>query len=55
MRGFSKLPLGCLTAILLAVVLWVALQFIFLPSTERHAESHGHTLKDYTDRLFHGR
>jgi hypothetical protein len=55
MREISKLPLGCLTIVLLAIVIWVAVQLIFLPSAERHVKGHGHTLKDYTDRLFHGR
>ena len=55
MREISKLPLGCLTVLLLAIVIWVAVQFVFVPSAERHVEGHGHTLKDYTDRLFHGR
>ncbi|GEM_PF-6582188 len=55
MRESSKLPAGCLTILLLAIVVWVAVQFIFVPSAERHVERHGHTLKDYTDRLFHGR
>jgi len=55
MNGFSKLPLGCLTVLVVAIAIWVAVQFIFVPSAERHVESHGHTLKDYTDRLFRGR
>jgi hypothetical protein len=55
MRGFYKLPLGCLTILLIAVAVWVAVQFIFIPSAERDVRHDGHTLKDYTDRLFHGR
>jgi hypothetical protein len=55
MRGISKLPLGCLTIFLLTLVVWVAVQFIFLPAAERDVQRGGHTLKDYTDRLFHGR
>ncbi|MFA6172039.1 MAG: hypothetical protein WC701_00010 [Kiritimatiellales bacterium] len=55
MRGFSKLPPGCLTVLILAIAVWVAVQFIFMPSVGRHVENHGHTLKDCTDRLFHGR
>ena len=55
MREISKLPLGCLTVLLLAIVVWVAVQYIFLPAAERDVRRDGHTLKDYTDRLFHGR
>jgi hypothetical protein len=55
MGKFSKLPLGCLTLILLVIAVWVAIQFIFIPAAERDVRRDGHTLKDYTDRLFHGR
>ena len=55
MRGFSKLPLGCLFVLLLVIVIWVAVQFIFIPSAERDVRRDGHMLKDYTDRLFYGR
>ncbi|HPR83611.1 MAG TPA: hypothetical protein PLD51_07115 [Pontiellaceae bacterium] len=55
MRRFLQQPLGCLTILMLAVIVWVAIQFVFLPSAERHVQRHGHTLKDYTDRLFRGR
>jgi hypothetical protein len=55
MKGFLKLPLGCFTAILIAIAAWIAIQFIFIPAAERDVNQHGHTLKDYTDRLFHGR
>jgi hypothetical protein len=55
MRGFSKLPLGCLTVLLLAIAVWVAVQFVFLPALERDANREGHTLKDYSNRLFRGR
>lgn len=53
MRGFSKLPLGCLTVLLITLVVWITV-LIFVPVAERHVERHGHTLKNYTDLLFHG-
>jgi len=55
MRGFKQLPLGCLTVILVAVAVWVAIQFIWVPSLEKDANRQGHKLKDYTNRLLHGR
>jgi hypothetical protein len=55
MKGFLKLPLGCLAAILIALAVWVAIQFIWVPSLEKDANRQGHKLKDYTNRLFHGR
>ncbi|MCC7300870.1 MAG: hypothetical protein IT583_07305 [Verrucomicrobia bacterium] len=55
MREFIKLPLGCLAVILIAVAVWVAVNFIFIPAADQDVRRDGHTLKDYTDRLFHGR
>ena len=55
MRGFAKIPLGCLTVILIVVAVWVALQFIWIPSLEKDANRQGHKLKDYTNRLLYGR
>ena len=55
MRGFLKFPLGCLAVLLIAIAVWVAVQFIFVPAAERDVRRDGHTLKDYTDRLFRGR
>ena len=51
-KELKKLPFGCLTALLLAAVVWVALQFIFLPELEKDAQHRGHTLGEYVDRLF---
>ena len=47
----KKLPLGCLAALLIAITIWVALQFIFLPEAEKSARRHGRRLGDYIDRL----
>lgn len=55
MRESVKLPLGCLAAILIAVAVWVAIQFIWVPSLEKDANRQGHKLRDYTNRLLHGR
>jgi hypothetical protein len=49
------MPMGCLTLLLLAVVVWVAVQFVLIPSLEKDANRQGHKLKDYTNRLLHGR
>jgi len=55
MKRFLRMPLGCLTLLLLAVVVWVGVQFVLIPSLEKDANRQGHTLKDYTNRLLHGR
>ncbi|MGE4489718.1 MAG: hypothetical protein AB7E95_09260 [Kiritimatiellales bacterium] len=55
MKEVAKLPLGCLAVLLIAAAVWIAAQFILVPALEKDANRQGHTLKDYTDRLFHGR
>jgi hypothetical protein len=55
MKSFYRLPLGCFTALLLAIIVWVALQFVLLPSLEKEANREGHKFKDYINRLFYGR
>ena len=55
MRESVKLPLGCLAVILIALAVWIGVQFILVPSLEKDANRQGHKLKDYTNRIFHGR
>lgn len=55
MKESVKLPLGCLAAVLIAMAVWIGVQFILVPSLEKDANRQGHKLKDYTNRLLHGR
>lgn len=55
MRESVKLPLGCLAAILIAIAVWIGVQFILVPELEKDASRQGYKLKDYTNRLLHGR
>ena len=55
MREVTKLPLGCLAAILITIAVWIGVQFILVPSLEKDANRQGHKLRDYTNRLLHGR
>jgi hypothetical protein len=55
MREVTKLPLGCLAAVLIALALWIGVQFILVPALEKDAGRQGHQLKDYTNRLLYGR
>jgi hypothetical protein len=55
MREVIKLPLGCLAAIFIAIAVWIGVQFILVPALETDANRQGHKLKDYTNRLLHGR
>jgi len=55
MREVTKLSLGCLAAVLIAVAVWVGVQFVLVPALEKDANRQGHKLKDYTNRLLHGR
>jgi hypothetical protein len=55
MRESVKLPLGCLAVVLIAIAVWIGVQFILVPSLEKDAGRQGHKLKDYTNRLLYGR
>lgn len=55
MKESAKLPLGCLAAVLIALAVWVGVQFILVPALEKDANRQGYKLKDYTNRLLDGR